>query len=214
MVILGKRLDSDAQMLCCASLSASVCRSLAPVCAGFKQFVPVLIRCLTCPYGTSYKQLCLFWDSNASNKRTLPFPQCQALHCEGPSSQWLQLFQPQCRLRPPASWPQQDSQTSLLNRDKHVYYWWQTNHNLNWNLKHDEAEMRASSKNPSAAPFCSLTDNLNILSQVWVIFCEYLIANEWQVAMTESADQLHTMSVIISQYCLLPYTHLITTNSS
>lgn len=34
MVILGKRLDSEAQMLCCASLSASVCRSLAPVCAG------------------------------------------------------------------------------------------------------------------------------------------------------------------------------------
>lgn len=33
MVILGKCLDSDAQMLCCASLSASVCRSLAPVCA-------------------------------------------------------------------------------------------------------------------------------------------------------------------------------------
>lgn len=37
MVILGKCLDSDAQMLCCASLSASVCRSLAPVCAGRKQ---------------------------------------------------------------------------------------------------------------------------------------------------------------------------------
>lgn len=33
IVILGKRLNSDAQMLCCASLSASVCRSLAPVCA-------------------------------------------------------------------------------------------------------------------------------------------------------------------------------------
>lgn len=33
MVILGKRLDSEAQMLCCASLSASVCRSLALVCA-------------------------------------------------------------------------------------------------------------------------------------------------------------------------------------
>lgn len=31
MVILGKRLDNEAQMLCCASLSASVCRSLAPV---------------------------------------------------------------------------------------------------------------------------------------------------------------------------------------
>lgn len=36
MVTLGKRRDREAQMLCCAILSASVCRSLAPVCAEFK----------------------------------------------------------------------------------------------------------------------------------------------------------------------------------
>lgn len=33
MVILGNFWASEAQMLCCASLSASVCRSFAPVCA-------------------------------------------------------------------------------------------------------------------------------------------------------------------------------------
>lgn len=34
MVTLGKRLDSEAQMLFCASLSASVCKSFAPVYSG------------------------------------------------------------------------------------------------------------------------------------------------------------------------------------
>lgn len=33
MVTLGNFWNSEAQMLCCASLSASVCRSFAPVCA-------------------------------------------------------------------------------------------------------------------------------------------------------------------------------------
>lgn len=113
MVTLGKRLESDAQMLCCASLSARVCRSLAPVWVDAKQFLLVAML-------QSKKHTHTFRRVQKKKKKYSsymifipPFLQYQALQCEAPSSRWRLLFLPQCRQKPPGASPQQGSQTCL-----------------------------------------------------------------------------------------------------
>lgn len=117
MVTLGKRLESDAQMLCCASLSARVCRSLAPVCTEAKRFLLLVVL----QSNKTFTHCQVSSENNIYSHLTglliPPFPQFQVLQCGAPSSRWRLPSLPQWRQKPPDAWGQQDSPTCLKNRD-------------------------------------------------------------------------------------------------